>query len=95
MLHVTLEIKKSKKDKLFAFFIQKEQKILVSVSSKITTTKKENLQISWCEDRQKKRFYLIHWPMGRSMEQSCSRESNELDVILAKLCDSGFDLGVL
>lgn len=95
MLNVTVDIRKSKKDKLFAFFIQKEQKIMVSVSSKITTTKKENLQISWCEDRQKKRFYLIHWPMGRSMEQSCNRESNELDVILSKLCDSGFDLEVL
>lgn len=94
-LKCEIQIKKSSKGKVFAFFMQGNKKTMVSVSKNISDAKKDGLQISWCENADKERFYLLHWPQTRKKEQNENTSSNELDVILDKLCNSDFDLSIL
>lgn len=94
-LNVNVELNKSKKGSLFAFFIYNKKKTMVSVSKSIKEINKDKLQISWCENEAKERYYLIHRPLGKSKEKKPMNTSNDLDIILAKLCESDFDLSIL
>ena len=94
-LECEIEIKKSNKGKIFAFFMQGNQKTMISVSKNISETNKDGLQISWCENADNERFYLLHWPLSRKKEQIENASSTDLDVILDKLCNSNFDLSIL
>ena len=94
-LKCEIEIKKSSKGKVIASFMQGNKKIMASVSKSISDAKKDGLQISWCENADKERFYLIHRPLGKSKGKAIMKTSNDLDIILAKLCESDFDLSIL
>ena len=93
--NVTLVLKKSKKGKIYAYFMKDKQKTMVSVSKKIPEDNKDGLQISWCENKDKERFFLLHWPLKKNSKKSSVLSPNDLDMILERLCNSNFDLNVL
>lgn len=96
LLNTKVEIAYSKKGNIYACFMLNGQKTMVSVSNSITEIKKDRLQISWCENAKKERYFLLHWPLGKdSINKIQVPHSDELDITLAKLCDSNFDLSVL
>lgn len=96
LLNTKVEIAYSKKGNIYVCFMLNGQKTMVSVSNSITEIKKDRLQISWCENAKKERYFLLHWPLGKdSINKIQVPHSDELDITLAKLCDSNFDLSVL
>ena len=96
-LGTKVEIKNSKKGKLYASFVIDNKKHKASVSKGVDTTNTDSLLISLCENQKKERFYLIHWPIKvkKVEERQPSQQSLDLDDILAKLCDTNFDLSIL
>lgn len=92
--NIELIIKQSKKGNLFAYYVKDNEKTMVSISKNISEANKDGLQISWCENDKKERFFLLHWPLKSSGTKSAN-SSCDIDAILEKLCNSNFDLSIL
>ena len=92
-----IEIKKSKKGKVFANFVLYGKEQTASISKNAQDKDFVNLYISLCENQTKERFYIIHLPLPKKDEQSIPSivNSSSLDAILAKLCETNFDLSIL
>lgn len=92
-----IEIKRSKKGGVFANFILFGKKQTASISKNAQDKDFSFLYISLCENQSKERFYFIHMPLPKRDEQSIPPigYSSSLDAILAKLCETNFDLSIL
>lgn len=93
-----IKIKKSKKGKLFAAFVIGEDKQIAFISKNVNSMiSYDSLQISLCEKKDKERFFFIHRPFikNRSESKQVTSYSSNLDEILAKLCETNFDLSIL
>lgn len=95
-LGTKVEIKLSKKGKKYASFVINSEKRTASISKNAEDMKLTDLVISLCENQQNERYYFIHRPFGKNVsENQKSRSSMTLDEILAKLCETDFDLNIL
>ena len=95
-LGTKVEMKVSKKGKKYASFVINSEKRRASISKNAEDMKLTDLVISFCENQQKERYYFIHRPFGKSVtEKQKLQSSMTLDEILAKLCETDFDLNIL
>ena len=96
-LGTKVRIKKSKKGKAYATFEIDGEECTASVSKNAENVNTDLLLISLCENIKKERFYFIHWPFkGEKVKRKpFSLQSSGLDDILAKLCETNFDLSIL
>ena len=96
-LGIKIEVKKTKKGKSFGLFVIGKEKHIATISKNVGEAQLKTLYISLCENQKKERFYFIHWPLGKKAKEAkqTSTPSLNLDEILAKLCESNFDLSIL
>lgn len=96
-LGTKVELRQSKKGNMFAAFLIGTDKYTAVISKNAEQTGIVDLQISLCENHQKERFYLIHRPLGKNFIKGRQTHSSPmtLDEILAKLCETNFDLSIL
>jgi len=98
VLGTKVEIKRSKKGKLYALFVLGKEKYWVTFSKNAENVKIDDLRISLCENLKKEKFYFIHSLFGESTAKN-KRQSPakqlDLDELLEKLCNTNFDLSIL
>ena len=96
-LGTKVELRQSKKGNKFASFVIGTENHTAVISKNAEQIRIADLQISFCENHQKERFYLIHRPLGKNIDnkQPTHSPSMSLDEILAKLCETNFDMSIL
>lgn len=91
-----VEMKLSKNGKKYASFLIDGEKQVATISKNSEKLEFTNLVISLCENQQKERFYFVHRPFGKDVDVKKKKHSSmTLDEILAKLCETNFDLSYL
>lgn len=97
VLSTKVEKKKSRKGKTYASFALGSKQYLATFSKYAEGVKIEKLHISLCENVKKERFYFIHRALGKNSQENNHLVSQtiNLDDLLAKLCDTNFDLSIL
>lgn len=90
-------VKKSKGGKTYGVFVLCKEKHTATISKNAWFLDLKNLNISLCENQKKERFYFIHRPLGKKAKETLQAPASpkSLDVILAKLCETNFDLSIL
>lgn len=93
LLGTKIIIKSTVNGKSYAVFTICKEKYTATIRKNVKNISIDNLQISFCENMKKEKFYCIHSPLNHNASTK-ARQVN-LDELLAELCEKDFDLSIL